>query len=838
LQKNLLDNKFLRPVGSSYYAEVVLPLALPTVLTYQVPEHLINECLPGVRVVVPLGAKKKYSGVVFSVHQRKPDDFLPKMVELVLDKRAVVVEPQFKFWQWIAQYYLCTIGEVLAAALPSALKLDSETLFALNPNFSGDVSELGEHELEILDLLSLKPILKLTELQDLLKKKSVAKEIKALLECGAIKISENLSDKFKPKQKVFLSLAEEYLNSEEKFNQLFTELESKAKKQLEALLKFLDLSRVFTGNAREVEKIQLQRAGAYSDAVVKALIDKGILIAYDKVVGRLDGFSGEVGGVPPLSEAQLEALQKVKQGFEKNIPVLLKGVTGSGKTEIYASLIKEEIDKGKQVLFMVPEIALTTQLVLRIGAYFGDKAGVYHSGFSDQQRVEIWFKVSEHNGEQCAVMLGTRSSLHLPFKNLGLIIIDEEHEPSYKQSDPAPRYHARDAAIVLANMHKAKVLLGSATPSIESYYNALKGKYFLVNLNTRYGNAVLPEVNLINLKKAHAKKEISGHFSNELLQEIKQRLDKKEQVILFQNRRGYAPKLTCKVCGYLAECKSCDISLTYHKFLNHLVCHYCGYKEGVPQNCPSCGSMAFDLKGVGTEQIEEELKNFFPKARVHRLDTDSTRGKGKLGTILEKFELGEIDILVGTQMITKGLDFDFVTLVGVINADSLFSVANFRANERGFQLLSQLAGRAGRKEKIGNVFIQAYKPEREVYKSVIEHNYVEMYQTEIADRETFYYPPFSRVTLITLKHIKPEVVRNAATQLADKLKVALPQHVVGPSIPEVSRVKNYFLQQIMLKLPNSVRQHEMKSLAKNMCEQLKASRGFASVRITIDVDYF
>ncbi|MGY6560756.1 MAG: replication restart helicase PriA [Luteibaculaceae bacterium] len=836
-KKNLLDNKAKYLIGSSLFCDVAIPLALPQLLTYQIPESLVDEVNVGCRVIVPLGQNKRYSAIVFAIHSTKPEDFTPKQVELSLDPKPILLPIHLNFWKWLANYYLCSLGEIFTAALPSALKLSSETLFTLNQDFTGELGNLGDNEILILDLLTEKQQLSIPDIQKLLGKKQIIHEINTLLEANAIAVFENLPDKFKPKLKTYLKLNEVYAKNETAFNALFESLEKKAPKQVEVLLMFIKMSDYFSQNPKEVEKVKLQKAGNYSDSVVKSLLDKAVFLAYEKEIGRLTAFEGEKGELPRLSEAQNLALKEIYKGTSANKPVLLKGITGSGKTELYAHLMQRYIKEGKQVLMIVPEITLTTQLITRIRKYFGDTAVVYHSGFSDQHRAEVWKKVLTPENNKVRVVVSTRSGIFLPFKALGAIIVDEEHDSSLKQSDVAPRYHARDAAVYLAHQLKIPIVLGSATPAIETYYNTTTNKYTLVELNERFGEASLPRVEFINLKNALYKKQIKGHFSDVLIEQINDRLYKGEQVILFQNRRGYAPVLTCKTCGYVAECKSCDISLTYHKFAHKLICHYCGYREEVPAKCPSCGSIDFEHKGAGTEQLEEELQQIFPKARIQRMDFDSTRGKYAVQDIIEKFTDREVDILLGTQMVTKGLDFDNVTLVGVITADSLFSLANFRAQEKGFQMLSQISGRAGRKEKLGSVFIQTYKPERAVLNFVKAHDYTEFFKYELAERKQFLYPPFVRCILITLKHVKNEVTQKAAEALAAKLRVSYTNFIYGPTIPEVSRIKNFYLRQILIKLPNTANQHEIKQQILSLTELLKSSRGYSALRINIDVDF-
>ena len=784
----------------TYFADILLPLPLEATFTYRVPQELEGRVAFGVRVIVPFGRSKLYSGLVVRVHTEAPQEWATKYIVDVMDERPVVSERQFRLWQWMADYYLCTLGEVMAAALPSALKLASETKIKLHPDFSGDVTVLNPFELRIAEALTHREEMTVAEVAKAAQVQKILPVIKSMVEKRVIITDEEIRNPYKPKRETVVRLAEAYA-AEAPFMALLDQLNgsSRTAPQADLLLSFMMLTRrdgQYDFQA-EVPKAQLLQAREVTPARLQTLLKKGVLVAEEHVISRLADISSldEVASIQ-FTAPQQTALDQIHDSFAKNPVTLLHGVTGSGKTEIYIQLIDEVLKQGKQVLYLLPEIALTSQIVNRLRRYFGEKVGVYHSRFNEYERVEIWNRVLGQGSEvenKYQLILGARSALLLPYQNLGLIIVDEEHDPSYKQQDPAPRYHARDCAIVLAGMHHAPVLLGTATPSLESYYNVELGKYGLVQLTERFSRHQLPEIWVVNMSAATRQKQVQGIFSNFLIEKIGEALDKKEQVILFQNRRGYAVRMICHTCESMPTCKYCDVTLTYHKKTNLLKCHYCGYAIEVPHECPTCHSTDIEMKGFGTEKVEDTLAELFPQASIARMDLDTTRSKNSYQQIITDFEQHKTDILVGTQMVTKGLDFDRVSVVGILNADALVSFPDFRAFERAYQLLAQVSGRAGRKDVPGKVVIQSYQPNHPALKYVESNDFAAMYQSQIAERREYHFPPVARLVKITLKHPDEKVVAAAATALAGPLRQAFPGRVLGPEAPLVSRIQNYFL---------------------------------------------
>src|SRR3569833_1454997 len=730
--------------------EVILPHAIARNYTYRVPFQLNEAVAVGKRVVVQFGKSKLYTAIIASIGNQAPAKYDAKYLFDILDDRPIVTEKQLQFWQWIADYYLCNMGEVMNAALPSALKLASETKIQLNKGFEFDKAALHDKEFMITEALELQDELTVGDIVKLLGQKTVMPILKSMFEKNIINISEEVSQRYKPRKKTFITLNPFYHN-QDKLLELFPIIEKLTPKKADALLAYIKLSRT----QKDISKAELADESDACDASIKSLIEKEIFVAEERNVSRLYIDEDEFSENFQLNENQKIALTDIKDQFKEKDVVLLHGVTSSGKTQLYVRLIEEMINSGKQVLYLLPEIALTTHIIERLRQYFGSSIGVYHSRFNDNERVEVWQKVLNHDYK---VVLGARSAVFLPFSDLGLIIVDEEHETSYKQFDPAPRYNARDAAIFLANMHKGKVLLGSATPSFESYYNARIHKYGLVQLSERYGGVNLPGIEVVSIATETKQKTIQSHFTSVLMNDINLALEQKEQVILFQNRRGYAPLLICKICAYTPKCINCDVSLTYHKSSGKLHCHYCGYKEDSPVICPACGSTHLEYKGFGTEKIEDELQLILPDARITRMDLDTTRSRNSLQNILNNLEEKKIDILVGTQMVAKGLDFADVTVIGIINADSLLKFPDYRANERSFQMLAQVSGRAGRRGKQGKVVIQTYDPKHRVIKQVIENDYADLYFTEMSERKSFKYPPFYRLINLDIKHKNNEMV--------------------------------------------------------------------------------
>lgn len=814
------------------YIDVILPLALANTYTYRLPEEFEKFVRIGMRVIVPFGKKKIYTAIVYDLHNRKPENFDPKEILALLDKEPIVRKNQLKFWEWIAQYYQCTLGEIFKAALPSGLKLESETVISINPDFEAEVP-LKQKEQQVLDILSSRENATLIELNKEMNLKNVLPLIKNLMDLGAVTINEEVKERYKPKTETYVRLSEDYTNSE-KLELLFNEL-SRAKKQLELLMSYLHLSHFFTkDNLQEISKKELLDQSGASVQIFNNLQEKGVFETYKKEIGRLDFSKIKTKAVHALSTEQQRAYREIMELFRQKQTVLLHGVTSSGKTELYIHLIEEALNSGKQVLFLLPEIALTTQITNRLKSVFGNKLGVYHSRFSDSERVEIWNNLLHDKSYR--IILGVRSSIFLPFRDLGLIIVDEEHENTYKQFDPAPRYHARNSAIVLAAMTGAKVLLGSATPSIESYYNAQNGKYGLVRLQTRFEDIKMPEILVSDVKEAKRKKEMNQHFSPLLMQQMQDALNRKEQIILFQNRRGFAPYVECKSCACVPKCENCDVSLTYHKTKGQLTCHYCGYTIPVPEKCPACGNPALEAKGFGTEKIEEEVAELFPGTQVARLDLDTARSRKSYEKIIHDFENGKIDVLVGTQMISKGLDFERVRIVGILNADSLLNYPDFRSYERAFQLMAQVSGRAGRKNNRGIVVLQTSDPQHPLINQVKQNDFEAMYNKQLEERRLFKYPPFYRLIYINVKGRDFNTVSNAADYLAQGLKNVFGERVYGPDNPVITRIQNLHIKKLMLKIEQRASSEKAKELLQEVVTHTMANTAFKSVFVQVDVD--
>lgn len=820
------------------FIDVILPLSLPNLFTYRLPESLNEAVQVGQRAVVPFGrGGKLYSALVKKIHNNPPTEYQAKYVESLLDEQLIVNSKQLKHWEWISDYYIANPGDVFSAALPGALKLASETKIVLNTEFEKEkINDLNDNEYLIFEALEVRNILDLQEISEILNIKNVHKVVKSLIEKRAIVVEEDLKRKYKPKLVSFLRLTE-YADDEENLKVIFDEL-SRANKQLEALMSFIQLSNRY-GEKKEVKKLELQKAANVNASVITQLVKKNVFEIYDIAVDRIGNYSDELIGDKTLNEHQAKALTEIKEHFLKKDTVLLHGITGSGKTEIYIKLIQDTLEQGKQVLYLLPEIALTTQLIVRLQKVFGDSIGVYHSKFNENERVEIWNQVLEFEhtkSNRFQIVMGARSAMFLPFSNLGLVIIDEEHETSFKQFQPAPRYNARDAAIVLANIHKAKTLMGSATPALETFYNAQQGKYGFVELNKRHGGVQLPEILCADIKEASRKKMMKSHFSPLLMKEMEEAFEKKEQVILFQNRRGYAPFLLCEECGHVPECNNCDVSLTYHKYSNQLRCHYCGQNKKMPNSCNACGSTRVTLKGFGTEQIEEELALYFPKIKVARMDADTTRSKNAYHQLITDFEERNIDVLVGTQMVTKGLDFDNVALVGILNADTMLNFPDFRAFERAYQMMSQVSGRAGRKAKRGKVIIQTYDPYHRIIRQVIETDYEGMYNNELVERKQFHYPPFHRLIHFTLKHRDRDVVNAGADEFTNELKKKFGGRVLGPEFPVISRIKNQYHKNALVKIEREASIVKVREIISEIKNNFESFSNYKAVKITIDVD--
>lgn len=813
-------------MSKATFVEVILPIATPNTYTYGVPFELADSIKRGQRVIVQFGKRKMYSGIVYEVHHNKPIDYIAKPIDELVEYEILVNEQQFKLWEWISQYYMCTLGEVMNASLPSALKLSSETKFVFinNPDF--DWNQLSEDESLLAEALQANNELELTDIQEILSKKSVYPIINKLMHFRLCALKEEIQDKYKPKTVNYIKLNERY-TSENALQQIFEKI-SRYEKQTEVLLKYLQLQ----PQKKWIEKSIFIADESISSSSLNSLIKNEIFIQEEKEVSRIIQDDLQTNDASPLSTQQEKALVDIKQHFLEEKVTVLEGVTGSGKTHIYIKLIEEVISKGKQVLYLLPEIALTAQLVLRLQKYFGNKISVYHSKFNDQERVEIYKNVLE---QKTPIILSARSGVFLPFSNLGLVIVDEEHERSFKQFDPAPRYNGRDTAVILAHLHKANILLGSATLNFETYHNIELKKYAHVLLNERYGKAVLPEIKLIDTLDLKKRKKMNGLFSEQLKENIKQALDKKEQIILFQNRRGFANYVNCNLCDWIPYCPNCDVSLTYHKFFNKLVCHYCGHQQKMVENCKACGSNDVQIKGFGTEQIEDEIQIIFPEASVARLDLDSTRRKHGHEEIIFDFQNGKIDILIGTQMVTKGLDFGNVSLVGIVNADQLFSFPDFRAAERAFQLLAQVGGRAGRKEKQGNVLIQSNNTDNIILQSIKNYDQKTFYYNELLTRKQYNYPPYVSLIQITLKHKIPDEVKDASTLLAQELRLHGTFQVLGPSSPLISKVRNMYLRQILIKCAKN--KDTIKEVKANLAKAIDTTyRKHKQAQIIVEVD--
>ena len=831
------------------YAEVVLPLAVPKPYTYSVPEHLLAKVEMGMRVEVQFGGKKLYAGLVLRTHDQKPAHPI-KPILSVIDEEPIIGSRTIRFWQWLASYYACTLGEVMDAALPANLKLASERRLALSPLYDDNFIGLDDQEYLIAEALSIQETITIDDVRKILNKKSVFHVIKRLMDKRVVYLYEEMPEKYKPKKIACVRLAEPYQSDRQKLVEAF-EMCGRSVRQTESLLAFIEADR----EQEFIRRQDIYKRAKADSSVLKAMEKKGIFELYEKEVSRLGGYEEELTEAHELSAQQINALSEIDGHFKEKNVVLLHGVTGSGKTRVYIELIKKAIAKGEQVLYLLPEVALTTQIISRLRKVFGDQVAVYHHRISNNERVELWKKVQRFgslgvrrsgnpnktdrptNWRTANLVLGARSGLFLPFSNLGLVIIDEEHDTSFKQHDPSPRYHGRDAGIYLAHLYGAKVVLGTATPSVESFQNARTGKYGLVNMPERFGGIELPAMEIVDMKQEAKERKLQSHFTSVLIEELKAALEKGEQAILFQNRRGYAPNLRCTTCGWHSECVNCDVSLTYHKYRQNLQCHYCGYTQQVARKCPACGSIELKLLGFGTQKVEDELKIYLPEATVARMDYDAVRSKEALARIINDFEEKRIDILVGTQMVTKGLDFENVSIVGVLSADSLLQFPDFRSGERGFHLITQVAGRAGRKNKRGKVLVQAMNTSHPVLQEIMDNDFSSFFEREIMERRAFLYPPFTRLIKVTLKHKKPDVVNRGGQAFVKVLQKKLDKRVLGPSVPPVGRVRGQYLLDILIKME---RNPQLWKLAKDTIADatyhMQKEAGFSTVRVNTDVD--
>ncbi len=830
-----------------YFVDVLLPLHLPGTYTYRVPQELNGQVKVGARVVVQFGAKnaRMYSALVRRIHQEAPH-WRSKYIMGVLDEEPIVTERQIEFWEWMARYYMCSPGDVMACALPAGLKLASESAVTIHPEFSGELSSLSKLETNVVQLLSEHPVMRVVDISRAIGVQKIMPLIRGMIEREIVMMDEELKERFRPKKSTYVVLNLEGVKGSEKgvkgsertiaseplddsLKKIFDELEKKKRvKQVEVLMQFLQLSKF---GKEAVPKRDLPQGSA-----LQTLIKNGVLAVEERVESRLKDFSDAELTAPrsiQLNDEQNKAFQQLSTFHLPLSTYLLYGVTSSGKTEVYIKLIDEVVRSGRQALFLLPEIALTTQIINRLRKYFGDKVGVYHSRFSMSERTEVWQRTFTGSYQ---VLLGARSAVFLPFKDLALVIVDEEHDSSYKQYEPAPRYHARDAALYLARLWGARTVLGSATPSVETYFNAQTGRYGLATLTKRYGGFNLPEVVCVDMKEAFRQGQVKGHFSSTLLQAIEEALSNKKQVILFQNRRGFSLRLECDDCHEVPHCIHCDVSLVYHKATNSLRCHYCGYSIPVPSECPACHSTHLKMTGVGTERIEEDLQIMFPEARVARMDLDSTLQKNQYLELLNDFEQRNIDILVGTQMVTKGLDFEHVSVVGIINADNIINYPSFRSYEHAFQQMTQVSGRAGRHGDGGQVILQTYNPHHQVIENVIKADYLALYEEQIQERRIFLYPPYYRLIEIILKHRDPEVLNAAADWMAQQLRGVFAARVMGPEYPLVSRIRGLYLKTVTLRFEKSEPLTDAKRVIMQIGGDLTKQEGWSGVTVIYDVD--
>lgn len=817
------------PVASTNtFVTVILPLALHKSFTYYVPEEWIARIGFGKRVEVQFGKNRLYTALVIRVHQDPPGAYSPKSILSVIDDDPIITSEQVRLWQWMAAYYSCTLGEVMNAALPANLKLASETRVTLSPLFDGFFEGLNDKEYLVAEALTIQEELSIEEIRGILDQKTVYPIIRSMLDKRVIYLKEDLKEKYKAKKVRCVRLQEPYASQRELLEEAMGKV-SRSLRQTEALMALIQLER----QQDFVRATEIYERVNTDSTVLRAMEKKGVVEVYEREISRIAGYEEDILDTDELSPQQEEAIAAIKEQSTDKKVILLQGVTGSGKTRVYVELMQEALKREEQVLYLVPEIALTTQLIRRLQRIFGDDIGVYHSRLNNNERVELWNAI----GEGKPIILGPRSTLFLPFRKLRLVIVDEEHDQSFKQYDPAPRYQGRDTAIYLAQLHGAKTILGTATPSVESFFNARQGKYGHVEMPERFGGLEMPKITIIDAKEELKKRTLQSHFTSALLDELKQTLDRGEQAILFQNRRGFAPTYRCVDCGWHSQCIHCDVSLTYHKFHNNLKCHYCGYTTNLPPACPACGGKQLTLKGFGTEKIEDELKIYLPDARIGRMDLDTVRAKNAHSRLIQEFEEGKLNILVGTQMVTKGLDFDKVGLVGILSADQLLQFPDFRSTERAYQLMTQVAGRAGRKHKQGKVLIQAFNTAHPVLREVVSSDFFGFMQRELGERHDFAYPPYTRLIQVTLKHKKAGTVNEAAKLYDGMIRKELGERVRGPAVPYVSRVRTYYLMDFLIKLERDAQRIKAtKQLLVEAVGDLKQKKGLSGVRISIDVD--
>ena len=820
------------------FADVILPLPLEGTFTYSLPKSFSSLVQVGCRIIVPFGTAKYYSAIVMKLHDNIPT-YTTKVALELLDSSPIVTTEQLKLWGWIAEFYLCTIGDVYKAALPGGLKLESESSVMYNEEFIAD-NTLSPSEEKIIQALEEQTEQTLSTLQRKTGIKNILAVIKRLLDKNAVRIKEEVKRTYKPKFATYIRLADSYFD-ESLFNETLTQLK-RSVKQADLLLKYASLSGLSAALSlqnyqllKEITKQELLELATCTPSVLKALCQKGIMEQYQKPIGRLAQQNLPTELIMyPLSEDQSRAKKEIQEAWKQQDVCLLHGVTGSGKTEVYIHLIKEMIEEGKQVLFMLPEIVLTAQLTDRLKRVFGDRLGVYHSRYPDAERVEVYQKMLSENPFD--IIVGVRSSIFLPFRNLGLIIIDEEHETSFKQQDPAPRYQARNVALMLAKNVKAKTLLGSATPSLESYYNAKTGKYGLVELHKRYGNIQLPQIEVVNMREMAKKKMMNGPFTPQLIERIRGALQQNKQVILFQNRRGYAPMMECKTCGWVPRCQKCDVSLTLHRNMRQLVCHYCGATYPIPLLCPNCEEQNLLSKGYGTERIEDSIQNIFPMAKIARMDLDTTRSRLHYEKIISDFQHQKTDILVGTQMVTKGLDFERVSVVGILNASNMLNQPDFRSYERAFQMMEPVAGRAGRKDEQGYVVLQTQDTDASAIKQVVQHNYTAMFEEQVQERKLFNYPPYCRLIYVYMKHRNDRVLESLSRDYANILKKVFGQRILGPDTPPITKVQMMYVRKIIVKIELTASIAEARNRLRELHQYITGLPQYKSALIYYDVD--
>lgn len=816
------------------YAEIILPLPLRGTFTYAVPAGSEADMQTGSRVLVQFGKKKYYTGIVDRMHSDDPG-YEVKPIMALLDPRPITRYPQLRLWKWISEYYLAPLGEVFKAAVPSGLKPESDTFVSLNEDFgTPEGVKLTERQALVVMLLEERKRMRVSEIESELKVKDATGIISRLLDAGIVNIDEKIVEKYHARKETYIEL--NALRGDHETLHGFFDMTRRSRQQEKTLIAYLDLSGWMSpnGKLRDVTRQELIKTVGITPGILKALVDKGVMRQEKRTINRFNGRQEGHSAPSPLSAAQQTALGEIRSGFRDKQTVMLHGVTGSGKTEIYSHLIASALHDGNQVLYLVPEISLTTQLTDRLRTVLGGRLLVYHSKFSDSERVDIWKRLL--SGNEPLVVLGARSSVFLPFAHLGLVIVDEEHESSFKQFDPAPRYNARDTAMMLATMHGAKVLLGSATPSVETYYKALNGKYGLVTLSERYEGSVLPDVEIVDMRDQRKKKLNTGILSSRLVSEIRKSLENNRQAIIFQNRRGFAPVVVCRQCGWIPKCENCDVSLVYHKFSNLLKCHYCGFSLNLPSICPACGQNSIDIFGYGTERIAEEVHQVFPDSRVSRMDLDTTRNKDSHQEIIEEFARHDTDILVGTQMVTKGLDFERVSLVGILNADNLINFPDFRASERAFNMLEQVAGRAGRRNKRGLVIVQTSQPAHPILSYLQAHNYEGFYEHELEERRRYGYPPFTRVINIYLKHRDEDLLIKAAAGYAETLRHLFGNRILGPDEPHIARIQSLYIRKIMLKVEIQASMSKVKAILRSVYEAQMADKSLRSLVVYYDVD--